>query len=151
MHGLTTELLSRACRIFLERAYPDGELTMATSRRPFLNMAPEQPLSAFLGVREVCEKLLTPTGALRGYAFRLGSVRFPHLKLQVTDHNQGATCVFSVDTHDTLRCTVAGAEADAWAKLQADNRCLKEAIEREWERQGLLTFNGLLRQGLTKK
>jgi hypothetical protein len=104
-----------------------------------------------LGAREVCEKLLTSNGAIRGYAFRLGSARFPHLKLQVNAQARGDACVFSVDTHDALRCRVSGTEAEAWATLQLDNRELKERIEREWERRGLLTFNGLLRQGLAKK
>jgi hypothetical protein len=151
MHGLTTDLLSLACRIFLERAYPEGECSMPPSRRPFVAIPPDQPLAALVGMREVCEKLLTPEGAIRGYAFRLGSSRFPHLKLQVIGHDVGGNCVFSVDTHDILRCTVSGNEAEKWAQIQADNRRLKECIEHEWDRQGLLTFNGLLRQGLAKK
>jgi hypothetical protein len=151
MQELTTDLLSRACGVFVKHAYPDGERSMASARRVFFAIPPDKPLPELLAVREVCEKLLTPEGAIRGYAFRVGSARFPHLKLQVIAHDNGAACVFAVDTHDTLRCAVSGTEAEAWAKIQADNRRLKECIEHEWERQGLLTFHGLLRQGLIAK
>jgi hypothetical protein len=151
MNGLTTDLLSRACRIFLELAYPGGEQTMAPSRRPFFAISPDQPLNTLLTMSGICQPLHTPEGALRGYAFRLGSVRFPHIKLQVISHNGGASWIFSVDTHDILRCSVSGEEAKGWAELQAENRQLKERIEQEWDKHGLLTFNRLLRNGLEKR
>jgi hypothetical protein len=151
MKGLTTDLLSRACRTFMELAYPGGESTIPPKRRPFYAMRSDQPLAAFLEAREVCEKLLTPEGGTRGYTFRLGSARFPHLKLQVIDQGPGAECVFGVDTHDALRCSLSPEETDLWSQLQADNRRLKERIEAAWEQQGLLTFNAILRRGLEKK
>jgi hypothetical protein len=151
MHGLTTALLSQACRTFLEMTYPEGENTIPPKRRAFCAMDADQALTPFLEMRETCEKLLTPEGKLRGYAFRLGSVRFPHLKLQVIDQGPATGWVFVVDTHDALRCSLSGDEARAWAALQAENRRLKERIEATWEQQGLLTFNALLRRGLEKK
>jgi hypothetical protein len=150
MTGLTTDLLSRACRTFLALAYPDGEQTIPPTKRRFWDIPPGEPLTSYLAMRDVCEKLLTPEGAVRGYAFRLGSAKFPHVKLQVTDHENGAAWVFIVDTHDALRCSVYPEEAQAWARLQADNRLLKEQIESAWEKAGLLTFNGLLRRALDK-
>ena len=42
-------------------------------------------------------------------------------------------------------------DAACWKKLQTANRQLKEQIEHAWEAEGLLTFNGLLRQELAKK
>jgi hypothetical protein len=151
MHGLTTDLLSQACRTFLDLAYPGGETTIPPKRRPFYTIAPEQPLACYLEMREICERLLTPEGCLRGYAFCLGSARFPHFKLQVIDQGPAAGWVFTVDTHDALRCSLAPNEAKVWGQLQAENRRLKEQIETAWERQGLLTFNALLRRGLEKK
>lgn len=151
MNGLTPELLSQACRTFLALAYPGGEGTIAPNRRPFLTIPLDQPLAAWLGTQPLCERLRTPEGATRGYALRLGSAHFPHLKLQVTDHDNGRACVFAVDTHDVLGCSVSAEEAALWTRLQTENRKLKERVEREWERQGFLTFNGLLRRGLTKK
>jgi hypothetical protein len=60
-------------------------------------------------------------------------------------------CVFAVDTHDALGCAVSAEEAEVWSQLQAENRRLKERIESAWEKQGLLTFNALLRRGLERK
>src|SRR5438094_596604 len=76
MTGLTTELLGRACRIFLALAYPQGTNSLSPGRRCFSSMAPDEPLAKFVELPEVCEKLYTPEGALRGLAFRLGSTRF---------------------------------------------------------------------------
>jgi hypothetical protein len=151
MKGLTTELLGKACRVFLTLAYPEGEASIALPRRPFSAISPEQPLTVFLEMTAICEKLFDHEGRVRGYAFRLGSARFPHLKLQVSGLENGETCVFSVDTHDGLKCGVPPTEKDAWARIQAENRRLKMVIEQEWERQGLLTFNGILRRGLSQK
>jgi hypothetical protein len=148
MTGLTTELLGRACRIFLALAYPQGTDGLSPGRRCFASMAPDEPLARFVELPEVCEKLYTPEGGLRGLAFRLGSARFGHIKLQVIDPDNGGPCVFAVDTHDTGRWPLSPDEAEAWTRLQIENRKLKESIEREWERQGLLTFNALLRRGL---
>jgi hypothetical protein len=150
MHGLTTELFKQACRTFLDLAYPGGEITIPPKRRLFCAIPADQALAPYLEMRETCEKLLTPEGNLRGYAFRLGSARFPHLKMQVIDQGPDTGCVFAVDTHDVLRCALSGDEGQEWAELQAENRRLKERIETAWEKQGLLTFNALLRRGLNK-
>ena len=57
----------------------------------------------------------------------LGSVGFPHLKLQVTNHQRGGeVCVFSVDTHDAFPRVgnIPAAEHPdyaAWTQLQKAN------------------------------
>jgi hypothetical protein len=91
----------------------------------------------------------TQPGEIRGYAFRLGSTVFPHLKLQVVGQSDGEL-VFSVDTHDQVRVPLGHPDAAAWAQVQAANRKLKEEIEHAWEAAGLLTFNALLRRELEK-
>jgi hypothetical protein len=148
MEGLTVALLDRACRIFFSLAYPEGEHTVPTSKRAYLNIARDQPLGALLAP-PVCQTLRTPEGAVRGYAFRLGSAGFPHLKLQVTACD--ADYVYAVDTHDAVHLQPGDPDAPRWARLQAANRQLKEQIEHAWEADGILTFNGLLRRGLAKK
>jgi hypothetical protein len=145
MKGLTSARLGRACRIFLERAYPEGEHTIPPPRRVFLAIAPGQPLEGLL-VPPLCRVLPAAGGGVRGYAFRLGSAAYPHLKLQVV--GQGDGCVFSVDTHDTVFLEPGHPDAARWGQLQVVNRQLKEQIERAWEAAGLLTFNGLLRREL---
>jgi hypothetical protein len=150
MQALTTALLARASRTFLTRAYPGGLSTIPPGKRAFLALAPDQPLEPLL-VPPLCEVLRTPQGGLRGYAFRLGSATYPHLKLQAISSDAGAAWIFAVDTHDALHLDANHPDAAGWRKLQTANRQLKEQIEHAWEADGLLTFNGLLRQELAKK
>jgi hypothetical protein len=149
MTGLTTTLLGRACWTFLTLAYPGGIATVPAPRRIFANIPPDTDLTALL-IPPICEALRTPEGSIKGYALRLGSASYPHLKLRIDSRDDGATCVFSVDTHDALLLEPGHPDAPGWARLKMANRELKEAIEQAWDGQGLLTFNGLLRQGLDR-
>jgi hypothetical protein len=146
MTGLTTSLLGRACRIFLALAYPQGLDSVPPERRHFHDLDPALSLEVLLGP-PLCQPLRTPEGGRRGHALRLGSAAYPHLKLQVVTLEDG-TCVFAVDTHDTLHLGPDHPEAARWEQIQEANRRLKQAIEQAWEGAGLLTFNGLLRREL---
>jgi hypothetical protein len=157
MTGLTTALLARACRIFLTLAYPGGKETIPEKKRPYLDLPLDQDVEAFLPpaalAHGIAQVLKGENGKVRGYAFRLGSAIFPHLKLQVTAYNEHQTCVFGVDTHDAFHrtegvLTLDHPEYEAWTLLQQKNRKLKEQIERAWEKEGLWTFNRLLQAGL---
>jgi hypothetical protein len=155
MPGLCPNLLGQACRIFLTMAYPEGKSTIPATKRAYLDICFEDPLEALLRP-PVCQVLPrvsdvggTPIAGIRGYAFRLGSSTFPHLKLQVVGQND-EELVFSVDTHDQVRVPPNHPDAPAWAQIQTANRKLKEEIERAWEAAGLLTFNALLRRELEK-
>jgi hypothetical protein len=145
MTGLTIPLLERACRIFLHWAYPGGEDTIPAPRNRYLKLDPQQSLESLLAP-PIGQTLRTPTGGLRGYAFRLGCTHFPHLKLQVLALD--GRCLFAVDTHDAIQLDPNHPDAERWRQLQTANRELKEKIERAWEADGLLTFNGLLREQL---
>ena len=149
MNGLTTALLDRACRIFLERAYPEGSHTIPPSSSRYFNFRADQPLETLL-VPPVCQPLAIRQGGRRGYVLRLGSALHPHLKLQIVDH-EDAGCVFSVDTHDAIALDSSDPDALRWRQFQQSNRQLKEQIERAWEDAGLLTFNALLRRELARK
>jgi hypothetical protein len=154
MNGLTTALLGRACRIFLELAYPGGAETIPAKRRSYFHLTSDAPLASVVPPAPVacgiCQELPAAGGRLRGYAFRLGSVTFPHLKLQVIEYDCAGAWVFAVDTHDAFLPGLPPDHPDvkAWKALQEGNRRLKEQIERAWEREGLTTFNSLLRDGL---
>lgn len=149
MRGLTTASLGCASRIFLALAYPQGPETIPPEKRPFGDLDADLDLEAILKP-PVCQPLRTPEGGLRGYALRLGSSTYPHLKLQVVDVDDG-TCVFAVDTHDAPHLDLNHPEAARWAQIQEANRRLKQTIEHAWEEVGLLTFNSLLRQELAQK
>ncbi|HWG48014.1 MAG TPA: hypothetical protein VN688_34945 [Gemmataceae bacterium] len=149
MNGLTTALLHRACRIFLERAYPEGSRTIPPPIRGYFDLRVDQPLEALL-LPPLCQPLPVQEGALRGYVLRLGSALHPHLKLRIVDHGD-AGCVFAVDTHDAIFLDSSDPDATRWMRFQHGNRQLKEQIERAWEEAGLLTFNALLRHELARK
>ena len=146
MKGLTTDLLGRACRSFLRLAYPEGEHTIPPGKRGYLSVAPDQDLGGVL-VPPVCEALPAPGGGARGHSFRLGSARYPHLKLQVVAQDDGPP-VFAVDTHDTIHLDPGHPDSGRWGELVKANRQLKQQIEQAWEAEGLLTFNALLRNAL---
>ena len=145
MKALSAEQLGLACRLFLAAAYPDGPATIPPGKRAYLHLSPEQPLGPLLGP-PVGQVLKTPEGQPRGYALRLGSAHFPHLKLQAVSCGDDGAWVFAVDTHDALRLEPGHPEAERWAQIQSANRSCKEQIERAWDEAGLLTFHGLLRQ-----
>ena len=149
MTDLPVPLLSRACRIFLALSYPIGTDAIPAIKRPYLAIAPDQPLGPLLAP-PVCQALPAVGGGIRGYAFRLGSSIYPHLKLQAVCTTDGRW-VFAVDTHDVLRLPPGSPDEEGLARLQAANRRLKEEIERAWEADGLLTLNALLRHAVGSK
>ncbi len=144
MKGLTTALLERVCRIFLELAYPEGHSTIPSPQNAYLDLDAAQLPESVL-IPPLCQELRRRDGGRRGYVLRLGSARYPHLKLQIVDQ-EDTGCVFSVDTHDGFSIDTAHPDAARWTELQTANRRLKEQIEGAWEEAGLLTFNALLRR-----
>jgi hypothetical protein len=149
MKGLKAALFGRACRTFLRLAYRDGPAAVPPGKSAFLQIPADEPLEPFLRP-PICEVLHTPEGRCRGYAFRLGSSGYPHLKLQAVSHDGGINYLFAVDTHDAFKLDPAHPDAVGWKKLQLANQELKVQIERAWEQEGLPTFNGLLRRELNK-
>jgi hypothetical protein len=150
MNELTIEPLGKACRIFLNLAYPGGAQTIPAAKRAYLDLTPEAELPPLLGP-PVGQVLKTPDGQVRGYALRLGSTHFPHLKLQVVRCGDGGPWVFAVDTHDTVALEPGHPDTERWREIQTANRHCKEAIERALEKEGLLTFHGLLRRETAPK
>lgn len=143
MLGLTTALLGRACRTFLELAYPPGEIPSA--KQPFHQIQDDHSLEPLL-VPPLCQTIMNPDGTVRGYALRLGCETFPHMKLQVVECEGGV--VFSVDTHDAMVLPSGHPDAGRWSGIQDSNRRIKQEIETAWETEGLTTFHSLLRKGL---
>lgn len=157
MSSLTTPLLGRACRIFLELAYPDGPDSIPAVKRLYWDVPSEQPVEQFLPpVAEGVGHTLPPQGAVQGgYALRLGSAGYANLKLtmQRLRDAQGDVWVFMVDTHDAFSPSSFHPPRDhpdaaTWLALQARNRQLKEQIENALAQAGLVTLNSLLKQQL---
>jgi len=161
MESLTPDILSRGCQIFLALAYPGGLSTIPEKKQPYAAIPLDRPVSDFLPPAKVadgiCHVLSAPGGGMRGFAFRLGSERFPHLKLklQLIDYDNTTTWVFMVDTHDAFSRSSFHPppdhpDAKSWRELQMHNRKMKERIEAQLEAAGLETFNSLLRRDLER-
>lgn len=159
MVPVSTAALARACHLFLKLAYPGGPDTIPAKRRPYYDLPADRPATDFLPpaavAAEVVQALPAAGGGARGWALRLGSTVFPHLKLkiQLVDYNNESVWVFMVDTHDafskkSFQPPPDHPDSEAWRALQSANRQLKEQIERAWEAEGLPTFNSLLRSEL---
>jgi hypothetical protein len=159
MISLPMDILSRACHIFLRLAYPGGVETIPIKKRIYWKLPLEKPSADFLPPAATAEGVgqIIPAegGGIRGYALRLGSAHFPHLKLklQIVDFDHQSTWIVMVDTHDSFardqyHPPVNHPDAQEWITLQRANRQMKEAIEAAWEKDGLGTFAGLLRRDL---
>ncbi len=156
MDGLTSQELARACRIFMDLAYPDGPESIPANKRPYYHIDPNQPLEHFVPPAAmaiaVCEDLAHHSDRLHGYAFRLGSAAYPHLKLRIQfmDFHQRAVRVYAVDTHDGVVQTQQHTDEEAaiWrAKIQG-NRILKHEVEESLGSTGYLTQKHLLQLDL---
>jgi len=142
--GLRLDLLRRATEIYLDLAYPSGQVPEPVQRR--------------LVWRDGCaaEELLTgppferagkgPGRSSPIYALRLGNHRYPHMKLQIQTWPNLAGFMLSVNTHDQVTGLDLGvADAQVFRDLQADNQRLKERIEESWDDAQLPTFLRYLR------
>jgi hypothetical protein len=159
MTELTTAQLGRACRIFIELAYPKGPGCIPPKKRAYHDVDANRPVTDYLPpapmASGIAQELSTRKDGPRGYEFRLGCGHFPHLKLRVqrVEHRGSPVWVFTVDTHDAFSRTCAQPPPDhpdcaQWLALQEANRQLKDRIEDELEQAGLLTFKSLLRSDL---
>lgn len=155
MNDLNTELLGRACHLFMVIAYPGGPDTIDPKKRVYYDLPVAAPLEEFLPPAPVAagiaEDLSSRKNGLLGYSFRLGSEHFPHIKLrvQLMDARPSAVWVWSVDTHDAYarvdHLPPDDPEVRGWRDLQQRNARLKQQIEEALDAAGFLTPTSLLR------
>jgi hypothetical protein len=159
MSELTSEQLGRACRLFMELAYPEGECMIPPKKRPYFHLAADAQLADYLppapSAAGIAQNVTVKEGQ-RGYEFRLGSAHFPHLKLRVhsVEHRGKTLWVYAVDTHDAFSRNNYSPpddhpDAAAWRTLQEKNATLKALIEVALEAAGYMTFKRLLRMDLS--
>ena len=150
----STPVFARACRIFLELAYPAGAASIPPHKRAYGEIPDDASIADYLApaarAQGVCQRLSDDC-----CTFRLGSARYANLKMKVQCVADGGMshCVFAVDTHDAFSKEHAQPppghpDAAAWLELQNVNRALKEKIEAAWDEAGVLTHMGLLRAEL---
>lgn len=152
MFDLPTDLFSRACRLYLEEAYPDGPASLTPSLRAYWEIPVDADVEDYLApsskTRAFCQVL---SGTHPGYQLRLGCAAYPYLKMTIQGMpSEGQNCwLFGVDTHDSWHHPEHPDRAK-WIALQSANRSLKARIETAWEAAGLLTQNRLLREELAR-
>ncbi len=141
----------------MDLAYPNGPDSIPEKKRVYCNI--DEPIDDYLPpgdkAQGVCQVARNSDGNPCGYAFRLGSVHYPHLKLLLRNiaTRNGNKWVCMVDTHDAFsRQSIVPPpnhpDAEAWLQLQQANQQLKEKIEHALADAGLVTFNSLLRDDL---
>lgn len=160
MPPLSTDLIGQACRIFMAAAYPGGEATIPVQKHYWLALRPGLSMLDLVSepaVKECCQFVAAKSGGgVRAILVRLGCLWYPNLKLkvQLIEDQPSDSWLFSVDTHNAFSATsflppAGHPDAAGWLSMQADNVALKQKIEAAWDQAALLTFNGLLRRGLT--
>lgn len=144
---LTVERLRQAADLYLEVAYPSGEVPPPVRRR--LDWPADLALADLLA-RPPFETVHPRDGeGATVFALRLGNARYPHMKLQVQPWPTSVGYMLSVNTHDqVLSLDPDAPDAPAFRELQAANQHMKEAIEQAWDRAGLPTFLRYLRDYL---
>ena len=83
--------------------------------------------------------------ACRRFVIRIGSKRYPFMKLALEEYLLEDQYFFIVDTHDQMELKPGMPDYDAWNELKRRNRELKEAIESRWAEVGLPTLGDLTR------
>ena len=145
---LTAAELIKALHIYLQYAYPDGQVP--GKRRHYQAVHEGQTLKELFhlqGVEPVPGQL--PSEPV-GYSFRIGNARYQHMKLKVLPWKEPPGFVFSVDTHDNFRIPPNAPDAEQFRELQQQNQELARCIESAWEESGLPTSSGLLRRHLSR-
>jgi hypothetical protein len=144
LQGLRLDLLRRAAGLYLEAAYPAGDIPEVVRRRLEWRDEGSAPETLTESPFERAGK--APGQSTPIYALRLGNHRYPHMKLQIQPWPNDAGFMLSVNTHDQVAgMTLSEGDAQAFRELQAENQRLKEAIEQAWDDAGLPTFLRYLR------
>jgi hypothetical protein len=148
--GLRLDLLRKAVDIYLNLAYPSGEIPDAVRRRMIW---PEDLAPAELLLKPPFERAgKVPGQQTPIYALRLGNAGYPHMKLQIQPWPNEPGFMLSVNTHDQVAGLDLGAsDALAFRNLQAENQRLKETIEQAWDDADLPTFLRYLRDYIQRR
>ena len=150
LQGLRLDLLRRAAGLYLERAYPSGDIPEVVRRR--MEWRPDGLADELLMKPPFERAGKAPGQPTPIYALRLGNHRYPHMKLQIQPWPNDAGFMLSVNTHDQVAgVNLSEFDARAFRDLQSENQRLKESIEQAWDDAGLPTFLRYLREYLESR
>jgi hypothetical protein len=142
---LRIDVLRRAVELYIAFAYEPGSLPEVVRRR--LEWPAASDVSSLLSHAPFERVGKAGPDAQSVFALRLGTARYPHMKLQIQPWPNAAGFLLSVNTHDqVLSLDPHSADAPAFRSLQAENQRLKETIEQAWDQAGVPTFLRYLRE-----
>jgi hypothetical protein len=91
-------------------------------------------------------------GAGARVLLRLGNQFYPHMKLAIERRPDGHGFLFRADTHDAHCCPgPTSREYQAFRQLMELNQTVAQAVEVEWEKEGLPTFKTYLKEDLARR
>ena len=100
----------------------------------------------------VFEKKGDASSAAAAVLLRLGNKFYPHMKLAIEKRPDRHGCLFRADTHDAHCCPLSSSrEYQAFRQLMELNQTVAQAIESEWEREGVPTFKTFLKEDLARR
>jgi hypothetical protein len=150
MLQLSWDMLRDAIAIYLKHAYPNGQLPEVVEKRIALD--PNRSISELLAASPFENYVAEAPFHCTVHALRLGSVDYPHLKMEVRPYTNHAGFVFGVNTHDQFISPDAKMpDADRWREVVRRNRELKQAVERAWAAANLPTFRTAMQEDLDSK
>ena len=147
--NVTLDMLRNAIDIFLNLAYPSGDLPEAVARRT--ELANDRPIADLIASSPFEQHTVEAPCSGTAASLRVGSCDYPHLKLDIRPFPSSRGFIFWVDTHDEhIAIAEDSADSARWQELLAGNRRLKQEIERAWIKAKLPTFATALRESMAK-
>ena len=139
---LTPALFRKALGLYLERAYPGGDVPPRARIDTSSLRTPHEVLALF-----TLEQRPNPGGeTFHHYVLRLGNARYPHMKLALTEFLEPGEWMWSVDTHDRVPVAPGSPDWDAWQELRLHNLRVKARVETAWRKAGVPTARIVQRQ-----
>lgn len=150
MLHLSRDMLRDAIAIYLKHAYPTGQIPEPVRKR--IALEPSRPMPELLGGSPFENYVADAPFHCTVHALRLGSVDYPHLKMEIRPFTNHAGFVFWVNTHDQFIAPDAKmTDADRWREVVRRNRELKQTVERAWAESKLPTFTTAMQEDLDSK
>ena len=150
MLQLSWDMLRDAIAIYLKHAYPNGQLPEVVQKRIALDAS--RPMAELLSASPFENYVADAPFHCTVHALRLGSVDYPHLKMEVRPFTNHAGFMFWVNTHDRFISPDAKIpDADRWREVVRRNGDLKQAVERAWAEAKLPTFTTAMQEDLDSK
>lgn len=145
---ITWEMLRQAVTIYLECAYPGGQIPSVVQKR--LVWDEQRPILEALCAPPFESYTAKAPHPCTVHALRLGSTDYPNLKLEIRPFPCKQGFMFWVNTHDeffTISPTMP--DAEQWGQIVRRNRELKQAAERGWLSHKLPTFTSTMQDQLS--